>query len=235
MKRSRFTADLPAEMQEHASAETLEFFNKLLSDHASERETVIQNISTGDQLKANTFDLHLLDHSRIFHISQIKRICIDYRLRFLDSSLFKGEIPSEAINKIQQLQRDHQTTISGFRIIAPSRVFALKNINDPLLMAPVSNGYYYLVHQWGNDLSKWRKWKYWPVRNFGNFLFCVLLLSVLFTMIMPSGALDRKIPMARIIVFLFAFKSFFAVLLYSFFILGKRFSNSSWDSPYFNN
>jgi len=46
----------------------------------------------------NTFDFDKLDTHRIFHLNHIREICIDYRLRFLDISRFKGVIPQEAIS-----------------------------------------------------------------------------------------------------------------------------------------
>ena len=33
-----------------------------------------------------------LDPKKIFHVKDIKKVCIDYRLRFLDSSFYKGKI-----------------------------------------------------------------------------------------------------------------------------------------------
>ena len=42
------------------------------------------------------YKLDKINSDRIFHISDIKKICIDYRLRFLDFELFKGKVPDEA-------------------------------------------------------------------------------------------------------------------------------------------
>ncbi|NMH28962.1 hypothetical protein [Flavobacterium silvaticum] len=234
MKRHPFTVDLLHEMHRAAGQKTIDQVMRILSEHEDQREAVKQRLVVSKEIAENRFDITQLDHTRIFHLDQIRKICIDHRLRFLNSSYFKDGIPAEALNKIQQLERTHQTEISGFKIAAPSKAFALKNINDPLLFVPVSNGYYYLVHQWGKELSVWRKWLCWPVRNIGNFLVSCIVISIVFTMLIPSGELDRRVPMAKIIVFLFAFKSFFAAFLYSFYILGKRFSSNSWESPYFN-
>ena len=46
------------------------------------------------------FDPNKIESDRLFHIDDIKKICIDYRLRFLDLKYFKGEIPEEGIKKI---------------------------------------------------------------------------------------------------------------------------------------
>ena len=40
------------------------------------------------------FDLNIIDGNNIFHINDIKKTCIDYRLRFLDSKYFKGDFPN---------------------------------------------------------------------------------------------------------------------------------------------
>ena len=44
------------------------------------------NIST-----LNSFELDLLSKDRIYHIDEIKKVCIDYRLRFLEIKYFKNQ------------------------------------------------------------------------------------------------------------------------------------------------
>ena len=105
----------------------------------------------------NKFTFDLLDTDKIYHIDQIKEICIDYRLRFLDSKFFKGEIPQEGISRIKALEKAHNIEIKGFKIIAPSKLFRLEDKDDPLLFAPIGNQYFYLIHRWGNDLHPLRK------------------------------------------------------------------------------
>jgi len=126
---------------------------------------------------SNNFDIDLLASKNIYHINSIKYICIDYRLRFLDTKYFKSEFPQEAISKIKALEKEHNTNLSGFKIMAPSKLFKLDNPDDPLLFAPIGNGYYYLVHKWGNDLNPFRKWLMLPFKNFENLLVFSLLTS----------------------------------------------------------
>ena len=47
----------------------------------------------------NDFDIDKLKSKNIYHISDIKKICIDYRLRFLNTKYFKGDIPLSAQTK----------------------------------------------------------------------------------------------------------------------------------------
>lgn len=237
MKGRFFTADPIGEMRRRndlAESHMMQHVSAILGRHSRQRESVIDRLKTSDASDSNDFRAELLSPDRVFHLTEIKQMCVRHRLRFLDSSLFQDGLPSEAINAIQQLERLHEIELKGFRIAAPASAFALKNVNDPMLFVPIGDQYYYLVHQWGKDLSVWRQLIFWPVRNFGNFLLSCLFISLIFTWIIPSGALDRRVPMAKVIVFLFAFKSFFAVFFYSFYILGRRFSTAVWDSPYFN-
>jgi len=62
----------------------------------------------------NEFNLNKLNNENIFHINTIKSTCIDYRLRFLDIKYFKGEIPLEAIEKIKQMEIDHNKKLNSF-------------------------------------------------------------------------------------------------------------------------
>jgi hypothetical protein len=52
---------------------------------------------------------------------------------------------------------------------------------------------------------------------------------------MPENKLSRSVPLATIIVFLFAFKSVFAVLAYAIFMRGKNFNEAIWERKYYNN
>ena len=49
-------------------------------------------------------NISLLEPENIYSISDIKEICVKYKLRFLDTKLFKNEIPLEAIQKIKRLE-----------------------------------------------------------------------------------------------------------------------------------
>src|SRR5210317_754787 len=113
----------------------------------------------------NQFEFDLLDTSRIYHLDQIRNICIDYRLRFLDLSYFRPQMPQEAKNAIAELEGSHNTHLDGMKILAPSRLFKLEDKDDPLLFVPMGNNYFYLIHKWGNDLHPLRKWLVWPFKN----------------------------------------------------------------------
>ena len=151
----------------------------------------------------NQFDFDQLESNRIFHRDAIKKICIDYRLRFLDLSYFKADVPDEVIDEIQALENNHKTELQHMKIVAPSKLFRLKNADDPLLFVPIGNDYYYLIHKWGNDLHPLRRLMMWPFKNIVTIIISILLLSLLLTAIMPQGLFgSQSNPSDFLLVFL---------------------------------
>ncbi len=213
----------------------LEEVYKILANLDNEIDRIEKNITTGKGTQRNQFIFDILETSRIYHIDEIKNICIDYRLRFLDSKYFKGEIPAEAISKIKSLERTHNLEIKGFKILAPSKLFKLEDKDDPLLFAPIGNGYHYLIHQWGNDLHPLRKMLMWPFKGIINLSLLVFAISYLATLFVPEGLFSKSSSSAEFwIIFFFMFKSIAAVVIFYGFALGKNFNPAIWNSKYFN-
>lgn len=181
------------------------------------------------------FNIDLLETQRIYHITHIKKICIDYRLRFLDYTYFKGKLPKSATSAIQRLEAVHNTTLKDLKIIAPSRLFKLEDKDDPLLFAPLGNQYFYLIHKWGNDLHPLRKLWAWPFKHIKNLTLCILLISYVATLMIPSGLFSKSSASAEFwILYAFMFKSIAAVVIFYGFALGKNFNPAIWNSKYFN-
>jgi len=209
--------------------------NAILTQLQNERQNIKNNIGVASAKTFNSFNTESLDSEKIFHLNQIKKICIDYRLRFLDSELFKGAIPEEAISKIRQLEKYHQTELKGFKVLAPSKMFKLKDKDDPILFAPIGNGYFYLIHKWGDDLHPFRKIIMWPFKNVVNLAWFTLLISYLLTLLIPNGLFSKSNSIAEFgILFFFMFKMIAAVVIYYGFAQGKNFSNAIWNSKYIN-
>jgi len=198
------------------------------------RESDILNTLKGTpQDGYNEFNFDQLDIHRIFHIKQIKNICIDYRLRFLDTKYFKGKYPQEVLSAIKYLENTHHTELNGYKIIAPSKMFILEKADDPLLFAPMGNGYYYLIHKWGNDLHPFRKLWAWFFKSFENLTVAVLLLSLICTFLIPDGLFTKNQSTSQdVMVFFFMFKSIAAIVIFYAFALGKNFNKAIWNSKY---
>lgn len=197
-------------------------------------QRIAERIVNPHPTTSNQFNFDLLDASRIYHISQIGKICIDYRLRFLDAKLFKGDIPKEAYHEVADLEAKHGTEINQFKMIAPAKLFKLENADDPILLASMGNGYYYFIHQWGNDLHPLRKITMWPVKTFENFMISLFVISALATFLVPSGLLSENNTTEKIMLFMFMIKWMGTIALYYGFAKGKNFSSAIWQSKYFN-
>lgn len=213
----------------------LEEVYTILNKEAIKEERIRNNISGTSEQPSNNFNFDLLQTKNIFHLEQIRHICIDYRLRFLDSVYFKGEIPQEAVKKIKQLEHSHGIELQGYKIIAPSRLFKLKDKDDPLLFVPIGNHYYYLIHKWGRDLHPLRRIFAWPFKNIVNLTLLVVLISFFTTLMIPEGLFSKTNSSAEFwVVFFFMFKSIAAVVIFYGVALGKNFNPAIWRSKFLN-
>ncbi len=215
--------------------EVLAAVEQILQEVSYKQDRIRQTIAKAANYVENRFNFDLLRTEKIYHIDQIKNICIDYRLRFLDSKYFKGEIPQEAFSKISKLEKEHEIELKGFKIVAPSKLFKLADKDDPLLFAPIGNDYFYLIHKWGNDLHPLRKILVWPFKSIVNLALVVLVISFVCTALIPTGLFSKNNTSSEFwIVFFFMFKSLAAVVIFYGFALGKNFNPAIWKSKYFN-
>ena len=199
-------------------------------EHNANLENFIGNLNINI---INNFDFDKLPKTRIYHIDHIKKVCIDYRLRFLDIKYFKNKLPIEALKQIKKLEKEHKTKLSEFKIMAPSVLFRLEKKDDPLLFVPLGNEYYYLIHKWGNDLHPFRKALMWPFKNIWNLLLAVLALSWVFTELTPLSLFTKnQNDSSYWMLLFFMFKAIASIVLYFGFALGKNFNPAIWDNRY---
>ena len=181
----------------------------------------------------NNFDFDLLETDKIFHLEHIKKVCIDYRLRFLDLKFFKNKLPEQAHEEIESLEHNHKTKLGEFKIMAPSILFRLKKTDDPLLFVPIGNNYFYLVHKWGNDLNPFRKIFMWPFKNVWNLLLVIFAFSWFITELTPMILFTRTPNTSSYWMLLFfIFKALSSVVIYFGFALGKNFNPAIWNNRY---
>jgi len=214
----------------------LDEVNRIFFENEQERNQIRSRIPSENSNEDNNFDFDLLHSEKIYHKDEIKKLCIDYRLRFLDSKYFKGAIPEEAVSKIRQLERAHGIELQNLKIMAPAKLMKLENADDPLLFAPMGNNYYYLIHKWGKDVSPFRKLLMWPYKTFENLLFAIFLVSIFLTAITPMQAFTKGSVGNEeyLMLFLFMFKAVGGTVLYYGFAKGKNFNTAIWESKYYN-
>ncbi|UTW63251.1 hypothetical protein KFE98_03590 [bacterium SCSIO 12741] len=173
--------------------------------------------------------------------SSIRTICLRYRLRFLPLHLYKGDIPPKAQFIIHKYQDLLGMKAADFRIAAPAEKFQLRDCtNDPLLFLRVGDDRFLLVHQWGRDMSRFRKVISYPWISMSHLIKSVIMVSLLLTLIFPDSLLlaDQASTGMRIQLhgYLFLVTGgllFFASLIYGV-MTSQDFSSDNWNDKYFN-
>lgn len=236
--------ELLKEKEQAASDALLNSARKLLNEE-TEKEAAIKNTlhhyTADEPVLPILIDIKGEDQKHLFSTEEIKAVCVKYRLRFLDSQLFKNEIPYEALVKVKEFEKKNNCKLSAFKILAPKEAFALSDRNkDPLLFAEVFPNKYYLIHQWGNDLAWYKGILAYPLRNFFTFFHSILVLALLLALIIPPGFLVRNEALYKDIlyyrVYFFAWSSIamFFTCIYLGFSFYKNFSETDWNNKHFN-
>jgi hypothetical protein len=224
------TVDLQQKLQQIKVADTglLEEVNALLKEEEEVESAILNRIKrgsiTGEDFQASS----PLKEERVYTLEQIRKLCIIYRLRFLDSKAFKGEIPYEAIRKIKKLEQQWGLELNNFKIVAPKKLFHLEDKNsDPLLFVQLSENRFYFIHKWGGEINAFRALLAFPLRSFMNMFWFLVGVAFVFSLLIPTASID-------VFAFLFV-HSFIAIcgltsmLVFS---LRENFSNIEWDSKY---
>lgn len=210
----------------------------------------VQNILSADLLKENKILNHLkfynetfelvdetdVDYSLIYTVKEIKKICIDYRLRFLDSQSYRNEIPYAAVLKIKDFNLKYRKDLKHFKILAPAKSFAQGENKLPcLLFAETLNGNYYLIHSWGDNFKWNRTLINFPLRTIETLFLTIALFTLLITISLPVEliTLDRSAPYwcgYRIATYFHLLIFFSAFITYSMLTFRTYFSSGDWNN-----
>ena len=216
------------------SEDIIGWVQSIFKEIKTTKQPILERLSASPISRTvNVFDIDEVDSNAIFHISHIEKICVNYRLRFLDTKYFKGTYPEEVVEKITTLEKKHNTVLDGFKIIAPSKLFRLDKADDPLLFAPMGNDYYYLIHKWGTDLHPLRRLKYWGVKNVENLGISIFAISFLLTILTKNIIYGGNTHFGHLfMLFLFYEKGVLGMLFIVGASSGKNFSEYCWLSKY---
>jgi hypothetical protein len=150
----------------------------LMESNDMEKARILRGLSNNSQFSrvekmvGKQLDLERLENSydgRVYTIEQIKDLCIDYNLRFLEAKRFTGNFDVEVAGKILEFANKTKTPIddfslrNNFYVMAPEKMFALKDEKhitkkqlDPAIFYRIDNQHYKLIHKWGNDFTIFR-------------------------------------------------------------------------------
>lgn len=227
------TVDLHKELQKerkkNPSESVIEEANRLIKnefDLENSINTKIKELNNDLYYKVNA----KLDSDRIFTIDQIRAVCIKYRLRFLDSGLFKNEIPKEAIFEVKRLEKEWDFKTENFKIIAPKKLFTLTDKDsDPILFVPIGENKFYFIHKWGGELNRLRSTLAYPLRNVETLFVTLAVLATVFSALIPTDNTTTFIFLA-----VHSFIALCGLACLIIMTLHENFSDREWDSKYFN-
>lgn len=208
--------------------------NRLLKSELINERNILNNLKFYNK----TFELlneNEIDKNLIFTPTEIKKICIKYRLRFLDSQLYKAEIPYVSILKIKHLNEVQRKNLKGFKILSSSKSFLSKKKDTAILFAPTVNGNYYLIHHWGENFKWYRKYMAFPLQTFETLALFIATFTLIETLLLPTYliTLDRDATYwcgYRIATYFHILIFNSGVTAYFTFALNKNFSKSIWNN-----
>ena len=192
----------------------------LLAGAESEDTRILRNLSQNSELNRveritqTALEIEKLESSytgNVFTLEQIKKLAIDYRLRFLNSQYFTGKFDVEVAAKIKEFSKENNISLNeyhlktNFFILGPKEIFDLKDEKhiepkqlDPVLFYKLDDNHYRLIHKWGSDFTVLRylegfKWK--NIRNY--FWFTMFALFPIFAFLV---GLATSLPWATLSV-----------------------------------
>ena len=209
----------------------------LLNESLSQEETLVNEVKQRNAAFQEAPEG--LEPEGIYHLSEIKKVCVDYRLRFLDAKYFKGKIPLEVLLKMRDLEASHGTTFKAFKIVAPAELFQLEEKDkDPILFGQMNDNRFYFIGKWGKDMSLLRKWAVYPFRDVSTFIKSILILTTLVALSIPSSLMvDSPEQSSFMVRMVFFFYILFATTAWSILYAYprvKNFNANLWNSRYFD-
>lgn len=224
------TVDLESELndlREKLAPQVLDEVHEILAnDVQKERDIEKRLVSPSEEQRFNPKDFN---QEHIYTLDQIRSICIKYRLRFLDSKVFAGEIPKEAILKIKALEKEQNKTLEGFKIIAPKKLFKLEERDsDPLLFLQLTENKFYFIHKWGGELNRFRSLAMAPMRSFMSMFWFLLGVAFLFSLAIPTSN-----SYLTAFLFIHSFIAICGIASMLIFMFRENFSDAEWNSKFF--
>jgi len=239
----------------------------LLQGESSEDARILRGLSKNSQfnrienLRGKQIELENFEKDydgKVYTIDQIKTLCIDYHLRFLQSRLYTGSYDVQVAAKIKEFAKttlapiDEHTLGRRYFVMAPQEMFSLteekyvskadlRRQADPAIFYQIDKDHYRLIHKWGQDFTIFRliegfRWKSWWSHQLFNTAMLAPFVACLYFGLLgtPAAAFDIAPITNTIIVGVISF-------LLAHFIFGLRkqdefeaiegfFSKTNWDS-----
>ena len=215
--------------------EVISEVNKILNRDLYSEKNVLDNLKHYNK-SFEYIDEEDVDQSKIFKETEIKKLALKYRLRFLNSQCCKSDFPYESVLKIEHINSVHKKSLNGFKVLSTYKFFnQTKNKDNALLFAPTNHGNYYLIHEWGSGLNWHREYLSWPIKNIETLFVTLILSTLIIAVSLPTSLItyDSKAPYwcaYRIGIFFHLIIFNMGVTAYVTFAFGKNLTSSIWNS-----
>lgn len=176
----------------------------LMQGSESEELRILRNLSKESELsrieekrgKGFEFDKHEMRfEGNVYEYEQIKKLAVDYNLKFLRVSEYKGSFDENVGKKILEFSdkfgtpKDEYSLGKRYYLLGPNEIFengnSIFDTTDRLLFFKIDEGYYRLIHKWGEKFSIIRSIQGFGYRNyFTYFTFILTFILPIVTLIM---------------------------------------------------
>jgi hypothetical protein len=226
--------------QKHAQAQysLMQQANESIKKGEAVDEFLMKRIRKGAKPGKLNTDTEKLDKNKVFSEDDIKSICVQYRLRFLDSKYFNpAEIPQEALTEVSNLENDLGNKVSDVKIVATAKQFKREDKDiSPIMFARLDDENFYLVYKWGKEFSGYKKVIVYPLRSILTLLISLLVVVLPFMLIIPAIIFRTPEQVQYYqMLYLAAFTiGTVFILVFGGFTFYKKFSRVCWNKPYLN-
>ncbi len=210
----------------------------VLNKESTTRKASYINYFSNESGSLLTSNPLVLDRKKVFSIQDIKNICIDYRLRFLDRKFYVAELPYDAHIKSTAFEIEAGQPLV-FKIVTESVNFKSTYPNTQhLLFADIGNGDFYYICSWGNEYSNYRKYISMPFTRIEMLFAVIFAASSFLTIITPTHFITTKanidyFSMIRMAFFFWCVVALSAMFAYYIVAIRKGMNSSEWDNPSF--
>ena len=181
----------------------------------------------------------VLDSKRVFSVNEIRKVSIDYHLRFLDSKNYVAEIPYNVHLKCSAFELRTGVPVN-FKILTEATNFRRKYPNSQhLIFADLGNNEFYFIMKWGNPFTNIRKITAYPFKSLETVMVSVLLFALFIAVLTPSsfilthGKVDVYFSLVRAAFYFYCVIFLSAIFTYYIVALRKNLNVTEWDSDYF--
>lgn len=205
--------------KEKTSLDPINEVKLLLEGESSEDSRILRGLSKNSQfnriekVRGEQLELEKLENDyegKVYKIDEIKKLCVDYKLRFLSSSKYTGSYDVEVAAKIKEFAKSTNSPIDEWSlskryfIMAPEELFELKEKKyvtkaelraqaDPAIFFQIDEKHYRLIHKWGSDFTIFRlikgfRWKSWWSYQWFNTMMFMPFVTFLYFMCFDSPA-----------------------------------------------